>query len=47
MACHQGAPLWLERREMLQFDDLSIVKETDNAQEEFEITLNHTVRRIS
>ncbi|CAC5380716.1 Tyrosine-protein phosphatase non-receptor type 5,Receptor-type tyrosine-protein phosphatase R,Receptor-type tyrosine-protein phosphatase eta,Tyrosine-protein phosphatase non-receptor type 7,Receptor-type tyrosine-protein phosphatase beta [Mytilus coruscus] len=39
---NKGAPLWLEKKEMLQFDDFRIVKETENAQEEFQLTLNHT-----
>ncbi|XP_052063941.1 receptor-type tyrosine-protein phosphatase S-like [Mytilus californianus] len=39
---NKGAPLWLEKKEMLQFDDFRIVKETENAQREFPLTLNHT-----
>ncbi|VDI03857.1 Hypothetical predicted protein, partial [Mytilus galloprovincialis] len=36
------APLWLEKKEMLQFDDFRIIKETENAQEELHLTLHHT-----
>lgn len=43
----QGTPLWLETKEMLQFDDFRIIKETENAKEELQLTLNHTVRRTS
>ncbi|XP_052059438.1 receptor-type tyrosine-protein phosphatase alpha-like isoform X4 [Mytilus californianus] len=39
---NKGAPLWLEKKEMLQFDDFRIIKETENAQEELQLTLNHT-----
>ncbi|CAC5380712.1 PTPRC [Mytilus coruscus] len=39
---NKGTPLWLEKKEKLQFDDFSIIKETENAQEELQITLNHT-----
>ncbi|CAC5421818.1 PTPRC [Mytilus coruscus] len=39
---NKGAPLWLEKKEMLQFDDFRIFKETENAQEELQLTLNHT-----
>ncbi|XP_052059403.1 receptor-type tyrosine-protein phosphatase mu-like isoform X2 [Mytilus californianus] len=39
---NKGAPLWLEKKEMLQFDDFRIIKETENAQEEIQLTLNHT-----
>ncbi|CAG2250516.1 unnamed protein product [Mytilus edulis] len=39
---NEGAPLWLETKEMLQFDDFRIIKETENAKEELQLTLNHT-----
>lgn len=41
----KGAPLWLEKKEMLQFDDFRVIKETENAQEGLQLTLNHTVKR--
>ncbi|CAC5380708.1 PTPRK [Mytilus coruscus] len=31
-----------KKKEMLQFDDFRIIKETENAHEEFQLTLNHT-----
>ncbi|XP_052059524.1 receptor-type tyrosine-protein phosphatase epsilon-like [Mytilus californianus] len=39
---NKGAALWLEKKEMLQFDDFRIIKETENAQEELQLTLHHT-----
>ncbi|XP_071132314.1 receptor-type tyrosine-protein phosphatase epsilon-like [Mytilus edulis] len=39
---NKGAPLWLDKKEMLQFDNFSIVKETENAPEEPQLTLHHT-----
>ncbi|XP_071129167.1 receptor-type tyrosine-protein phosphatase kappa-like isoform X2 [Mytilus edulis] len=39
---NEGAPLWLETKEMLQFDDFRIIKETENAKGELHLTLNHT-----
>ncbi|XP_063423138.1 receptor-type tyrosine-protein phosphatase epsilon-like [Mytilus trossulus] len=39
---NKGAPLWLEKKEMLQFDDFRIIKEKENAQEELQLTMHHT-----
>ncbi|XP_071180902.1 receptor-type tyrosine-protein phosphatase mu-like [Mytilus edulis] len=39
---NEDAPLWLDKKEMLQFDDFRITKETENAQEEIQLTLYHT-----
>ncbi|XP_071153899.1 receptor-type tyrosine-protein phosphatase epsilon-like [Mytilus edulis] len=39
---NEGALLWLEKKEMLQFDNFRVTKETESAQEELQLTLYHT-----
>ncbi|CAC5365496.1 unnamed protein product [Mytilus coruscus] len=39
---NKGAPLWLEKKEYLQFDDFSIIKGNENLEKELQINVNHT-----
>ncbi|CAG2257823.1 Tyrosine-protein phosphatase non-receptor type 7,Receptor-type tyrosine-protein phosphatase R,Tyrosine-protein phosphatase non-receptor type 5,Receptor-type tyrosine-protein phosphatase beta,Receptor-type tyrosine-protein phosphatase N2 [Mytilus edulis] len=39
---NKEAPLWLEKKEMLQFDDFRIILEKENSQGEIQLSLNHT-----